>query len=82
MEAVPVLAAVAVKVTELPAQTGPAGSTDIEFVAVNNEFTEMVMMLETAVLLVKQVPPVIFISQEILSPFARVLEVNIFEALL
>jgi len=79
---VPVLAGVAVKVTGVPAQTGPAGLAAKATVGVRFGFTAIVMVLDTAVFDVKQVPPLILMEQEIISPFTRLDEVKLFTALL
>jgi len=76
------LADVAVKVTGVPAQTGPAGLTVIVTAGVWFGFTLTGIVLEAAVFIVRQVPPLILIVQETISLLANVEEVKLFVALL
>ena len=61
--------------------TGPAGFAVIFTVGVEFGFTAVAIVLEPAVVEVKQVPPVTVISQLTVLPFASVVVVNILEAL-
>lgn len=70
----PVFAAVAVNMSWLPAQTGPAGNTARLMVGVIKGITVTVMEFELTVLEVKQ-PPLMMIVQEILSPLFKVEQV-------
>ena len=74
------LVGVAVKVTEVPAQTVPVGSGAMETVGVTDEETAMVSELDVAVFEVRHAPPVIVITQEMTSPLARVEEEKVAEA--
>ena len=71
---------VAVKVTDVPAQIAPDGEAAIVTVGVTLAFTTMVSVFEFAVLLLKQPPPVIVMVQVTVLPFAREVEVKLFEA--
>ena len=72
---------VAVKVTEVPAHI-VADDATIPAVGVTVALMVIVMVLEEAVVAVKQVPPITLISQVTVLPFASVVEVNVLEALL
>ena len=70
----PVLLAVAVNSTLVPAQIAPAGFAEIDTVGVMLEETVIVIAFETAVVAVKQLrPPVMVISTVTWSLFARLL---------
>lgn len=71
-----------VKFTDVPAQIAPGGFAVILRVAAEVVFTEIVIVLEAAVVAVKQIPPVTVISQVIVLPFTSAVEVNVFEVLL
>lgn len=75
------LFAVAVKVTDVPVQIGPAGFAVIFRLGMEFGFTTIEMILEDVVVAVKQVPPVIVISQVTVLPLASVEVVNVLEAL-
>jgi len=79
---VPVLAAVAVNVMGVAAQTGPAGLAAKTTAGVKLGFTAMLMAFDDAVLAVKQVPPLTVIAQVTLFPFTSVDEVYVLAALL
>ena len=69
------LLAVAVKVTGVPGHMVADGTAAIVTEGVRFGFTAMVIILEVAVLEVKQVPQVTVISQETVLPLIRVAEV-------
>ena len=69
------MAGVAVKVTDVPAQMAPKGDAAIVTVGVMLAVTTMVSVFEFAVLLLKQVPPVIVMVQVIVLPLASVVDV-------
>jgi hypothetical protein len=72
---VPLLLAVAVKVTGVAAHTGPAGLTASVNVGLRFGFTAIVIVLDAAVLDVKQFPPLILIAQETIVPLVSVEDV-------
>ena len=76
----PVLAAVAVNVTGVPAQIAPVGIAAMETVGVRLVFTIMVMVLELAVVAARHVPPATVISHVILSPVTNVVVVKVVDA--
>jgi len=76
-----VLAAVAVNVTGMAAQTVPAGLAAKITAGVRFGFTVMLMAFELAVVDVKQLPPLILISQVTILPFDKLEEVNVLAAL-
>ena len=78
----PRLEAVAVKVTDVPAQMAPDGDAAMLTVGVTFAFTVMVIVLDVAVVDVRQVPPVTVITQLTASLLASVVLVNVFDALL
>ena len=68
------LDAVAVNVTVVPAQIAPDGEATMLTAGVTLGFTVIVMVFELAVLLVRQLPPVIVMVQVTVLPFASELE--------
>ena len=66
---------VAVKVTGVPGQIEPGGAAVILTEGVMLGFTVIVIILEDAVLAVKQVPPLTVISQETVFELASEAEV-------
>ena len=64
--------AVAVNVTDVPAQIGPDGDAAMLTVGVTYAFTVIVIVFDVAVVDVKQVPPVMVISQVTVLPLASV----------
>ena len=70
-----------VKFTDVPSQIAPGGFAVILRVAAEVVFTTIEMILEDVVVAVKQVPPVIVISQVTVLPLASVEVVNVLEAL-
>ena len=74
------LLAVAVNVTDVPAQIGPDGDAAMLTVGVILEFTTMVIVLDVAVVDVKQVPPVTVITTSTVFPFASVELVKVLDA--
>jgi type IV secretory pathway VirB3-like protein len=75
------LVGVAVNVTDVPEQILLEGETPKLTVGVTLELTAIVMVFDVAVFVVKQVPPLIVITQITWSLLAIVLEVNVFKAL-
>ena len=71
----PRLPAVAVNVTGVPAQIEPDGEAAMLTVGVTLEFTDIVIVFEFAVLLVRHPPPVIVIVQVTALPLASELDV-------
>ena len=69
----------AVKATEVPGQMAPAGKAAMLTVGVRFGLTLMVIVLEEAVVVVKQVPPVTVMSQVTALPLARVVEVKVLD---
>ena len=67
--------AVAVNVTGVPTQTEPEGEAAILTVGVTLAFTDIVIVFEFAVLVVRHPPPVIVIVQVTALPFASELDV-------
>ena len=72
---------VAVNVTDVPEQILLEGETPRLTVGVTLELTAIVMVFDVAVFVVKQVPPLIVITQITWSLLTIVLEVNVFNAL-
>ena len=71
----PRLPAVAVNVTGVPAQIVFDGEATMLTVGVTLEFTDIVIVFEFAVLVVRHPPPAIVIVQVTVLPFASELEV-------
>ena len=65
---------VAVNVTDVPKQILLDGETPKLTVGVTLELTAIAMVFDVAVFVVKQVPPLIVITQITWSPLARVLD--------
>jgi hypothetical protein len=72
-------AAVAVKLTEVPAQIAPVGFGAIETVGVRIGLTTIVIVFDEAVVAEIHAPPVMLISHLTVLAFSNVLEVKIFE---
>ena len=71
----PVLAAVAINVTAVPAQIGPLSGVLILTDGVRFAFTVIVMAFENAELEERQLPPATLIEHETISPFAIALDI-------
>jgi len=71
----PRLLAFAVNVTDVPAQIEPDGEAEILTAGVTLEFTDIVIVFELAVLVSRQVPPVIVIVQVTVLPLPSELDV-------
>ena len=70
---------VAVNVTDVPVQIAPEGDAAILTVGVTLELTDIVIVFDVAVFVVKPVPPLIVIAQVTASLLASVLLVKLFE---
>ena len=73
---------VAVKVTDVPWHTAPKGEAPMLTVGVTLEFTNIEIVFDVAVFVVRQVPPATVIVQVTASPLANVVLVKVFELLL
>ena len=71
----PRLDGVAVKVTEVPVQIAPEGEAPMLTVGVTLELTDIVIVFDVAVFELRQVPPVIVMSQVTVLPLASVVVV-------
>ena len=63
------------KVTDVPVQMAPEGEAPMLTVGVTPAFTDIVIVLDVAVFEVRQVPPVIVISQVTVLPLVSVVVV-------
>jgi len=63
------LEGVAVNVTDVPVQIAPEGDAAIATVGVTLELTDIVIVFDRAVWLLKHVPPVIVMVQVTCAPF-------------
>jgi len=71
----PRLLALAVNVTDVPTQIEPDGEAEILTAGVTLEFTDIVIVFEFAVLVVRQPPPVIVMVQVTVLPLPSELDV-------
>ena len=78
----PVFNVIAVKLTGVPAQIGPAGEEVKLTIGVKRGITSTVILFESAEFEVRHVSPARVIRQVTTSPLARLFEVNVFDALL
>ena len=60
------------KVTDVPGQTAPEGEAPMLTVGVTFEFTNIKMIFDVAVFVLRQLPPVTVIVQVTASPLANV----------
>jgi len=75
------LLTLAVNVTGTVAQIGPAGLAANTTAGVRLGFTAILIVLDAAVLAVRQVPPAIVMVQVTVLPFAKLEVVKVFDAL-